>query len=120
MESPMVERQQTALSALNTMVATSGLSAKQICAHLDMDPGQWSRILAGQAHFPLNKLCDLFDVCGSELLLQWLLYSRGYEAKPIKRKSRLELELDAALKRAEQAELENKILAKALRGAGHV
>lgn len=76
------------------MVQITGLTSQQVSDALGIDPAQWSKILSGNAHFPLNKLCKLFDVCRSEAFLQYLLYARGYEPKLVKRKSRLERELE--------------------------
>lgn len=65
-----------------------------ICLELEMDPGQWSRIKSGQAHFPEEKYNQLMDTCGNEVPLRWLALSRGYGL--VRLKSAIEIELEEA------------------------
>lgn len=76
-----------------------------LCRELDIDPGQWTRIKNGQAHFPLEKYGDLMDVCGNEVPLRWLAQSRGYGL--VRLKSAVEAELQA--EREKTAALEMKL-----------
>jgi len=116
MDLATLSKQPDALAAFRSMVQITGLTDQQVSDQLGIDPAQWSRILKGNAHFPINKLCRLFDVCKSEAFLQYLLYARGYEPKLVKRKSRLERELEAAIKRAEIAEMKAAVLTEAIGG----
>lgn len=54
------------------------VDSKVIAIELEIDPGQWSRIMSGQAHFPPNKLDMFMDICGNEVPLRWLAMKRGY------------------------------------------
>lgn len=108
MDNDTLEKQPDALAAFRSMVQMTGLSDKQVSTELGIEPAQWSRILHGNAHFPMNSFCKLFDVCKSEAFLQYLLYARGYEPKLVKRKSRLEKELEDEKARVRELELKLK------------
>jgi len=56
------------------------MSAVDLCitaAGLSIDKAQWSRIRAGQAHFPHDKLIALMDAMGNDIPLAWLAFQRG-------------------------------------------
>lgn len=72
-----IYKQPSALKALQLSVQVSGLGEKEIYLPLGIDKGQWSRILSGQAHFPINKYEQFMDLVGNEVLLIWLAYRRG-------------------------------------------
>lgn len=80
-ESPVsmaIIKQQTCMSrAIALCVSASGLDDKEVYLSLGIDAGHWSRITKGDAHFPVNKLCALMDLCGNEAPLMWLANSRG-------------------------------------------
>ena len=78
--------------ALKLSKTFSGLDDKQICYRLGIDPGQWSRIWSGQAHFPEEKLEEFIRLCGNLIPLRWLALKFGYGLHPLR--SALELELD--------------------------
>lgn len=108
--------QPSELAAFKLTIARSGLTDDQICKELVIDAGQWSRICKGSAHFPMNKTNDFMDVCGSEALLQYLNYSRGYESLPPRRMSQLEKDLKLTTKRAVDAEKKNAYLLEIING----
>lgn len=97
------------LAAIRLCIQVSGLEPKQICAAIGngkpMDPGQYTRILNGEANFPTNAENALMDVCGNEIPLRWMALARGYELK--RRLSAVEEE-NARL-RAEIAERDARI-----------
>ena len=43
--------------------------------------------MKGDAHFPVNKLITLMDLCGNEAPLMWLANSRGYGLVVLKSES---------------------------------
>lgn len=65
--------------ALKVACRRSRLKEKQIAWELDLEPGQFSRIMSGQAHFPHEKLIKFMDVTGCHIPLQWLAYHCGFE-----------------------------------------
>lgn len=79
----VVEAQPSLLSALNLMMSLSGLEDKELYLALEIDPGHWSRIRRGDAHFPVNKIETAMLLCGSDIPLQWLALRRGYELRPL-------------------------------------
>lgn len=74
----LIVRQPTLSSAIALCVQASGLEDKEVYLSLGIDAGHWSRIMKGDAHFPVNKLIDLMDLCGNEAPLTWLSNQRGY------------------------------------------
>ena len=74
----LVLRQPSFAGAIALCVQVSGLEEKEIYLSLDIDAGHWTRIMKGDAHFPVNKLITLMDLCGNEAPLMWLANSRGY------------------------------------------
>lgn len=74
----IVMRQRSLSQAIALCVQMSGLDDKEVYLSLEIDPGHWTRIMKGDAHFPVNKLNDLMDMCGNEAPLMWLANHRGY------------------------------------------
>ena len=64
-------------AAICKCIETSRMQPKTIAYDLEIDPGQFSRIMSGQAHFPQDKLPALMDLCGNEIPLRWLALARG-------------------------------------------
>ena len=97
----MALKPRTLLGAIALCVQLSGLEPKEVYLSLGIDAGHWSRIMAGEAHFPVNKLDGLMDLCGNEVPLIWLAHQRGYA---------LTLLRTEAERRAEVAEAEAEAL----------
>lgn len=74
----LVIKQQTLAAAIALCVQVSGLEEKEVYLSLEIDAGHWTRIMKGDAHFPVNKLNALMSLCGNEAPLMWLANSRGY------------------------------------------
>lgn len=77
----VIARLPSKLAAIKLAQEVAGLDDQEICGALQVDPGQWTRIKNGQAHFPTNKELAFYDVCGNEIPLRWLAMQRGYELK---------------------------------------
>lgn len=108
----LVVRQTTLAGAIALCVQISGLEDKEVYLSLGIDAGHWTRIMRGDAHFPVNKLSDLMDLCGNEAPLMWLVHYRGYEASSLrKRESETEKRLRSAQERIQELEREAKIKA---------
>ncbi len=114
----LVERQPSMLSAIKLCISLGGFaSEKQIYMALGIDAGHWSRILRGEAHFPVDKLCELMDLCANEAPLLWLLHARGYEASSLRRReSETERQLRAARDALEMERMRVRVLTDALHG----
>lgn len=89
-------------AAISLCVQLSGLEDKEVYIPLGIDAGHWTRIKQGNAHFPGNKLGELMDLCGNEVPLIWLAYSRGYGLLLLK--SEAERRAEEAEQRAHEAE----------------
>lgn len=106
--------QQSFTAAIKLAANVSGLDEKQIYRDLAIDAGHWTRILNGDAHFPVDKLCEFMDLVGNEIPLQWLAHRRGKGLVLLlsEAERQLEVEREGRLK----AEAENKLLRDVLQG----
>lgn len=97
----LVIAQPSMLAAIKLCISLGGFDAdKQVYGALDIDAGHWSRIHRGEAHFPVDKLPALMDLCGNEAPLIWLTHSRGYDAASLRKR---ETETERALRVAQEA-----------------
>ena len=108
----LVRQQRTLLGAVKLCMSLGGLEAdKEVYMPLGVDAGHWTRIMRGDAHFPIDRLPDLMDLCGNEAPMLWLLNNRGYDLGSIRK---LESELERELRHARE---ENMALRRVLHGA---
>jgi hypothetical protein len=77
----VIDEMPTMLAAIDLAQKVAGLDDQQVCAALQIDPGQWSRVKSSQANFPTNKYVEFMNVCGNEIPLRWLAIRRGYELR---------------------------------------
>lgn len=110
----LVLKQPSFAGAIALCVQLSGLDDKEIYLSLGIDAGHWTRIMKGDAHFPVNKLNDLMTMCGNEAPLQWFAHSRGYGLVMLK--SEAERRAEEAEKRAKEAEDRVRFLTQVLQG----
>lgn len=103
----LLVRQPNLTAAVNLCINASGLEDKEIYLPLHIDPGHWTRIRQGKgnAHFPLNKLQQLQQLCGNDIPLRWQNLRQGYRAVP------LDDAKDARIRQLEhdKAQLQNEI-----------
>ena len=86
------------MAAINLCINMSGLTDEFISEKLGIHPTHMSRMRKGRAHFPPNKLNTLMDLCGNEIVLQYMAWRRGKivcEDTKAKRKAELEAQLKA-------------------------
>ena len=76
-DSSVVHAQRSLSASIKLAGNVSGLDEKQIYRELDIDPGHWTRIMNGDANFPIDKLEQFMDLVGNEIPLQWLAHRRG-------------------------------------------
>lgn len=110
----LVLRQPSLAAAVALCVQVSGLEEKELYLALGIDAGHWTRIMKSEAHFPLNKLNDLCDLCGNEAPLTWWAHSRGFGLVLLK--SEAERRCEEAEKRAKEAEDKLKFLTQVMQG----
>lgn len=65
--------------AVALAIQLSRLPNEVIAEQLNIDPGHFSRILRGSAHFPIRKLPALMELTKSLAPLQWLADRMGYK-----------------------------------------
>jgi len=109
-----VVRQPSLSGAIALCVQISGLEEKEVYLELGIDAGHWTRIMKGDAHFPVNKLNDLCDLCGNESPLIWWANSRGYGLVLLK--SEAERRAEELQKKLDEAEMKNRVLIEAFHG----
>jgi hypothetical protein len=114
----IVAAQPTLLAAIKLCISLGGFAAdKQVYGALDIDAGHWSRILRGDAHFPVDRLACLMDLCGNEAPLLWLVHARGYETAQLrKRETETERSLREAHEALETERMKNRVLIEAIHG----
>lgn len=110
----LVLKQPSLSGAVALCVQLSGLDDKEIYLSLGIDAGHWTRIMKGDAHFPLNKLNDLCTMCGNESPLLWWAHSRGYGLVMLKSEAERRAEMAAAELLMEREK--NKLLMQLLQG----
>ena len=98
----LVNNQPSLSAAIALCIQASGLEEKEVYIPLEIDAGHWTRIMKGDAHFPVNKLNQLMDMCGNEAPLIWLAHSRGKGVVLLK--SEAERRAEQAEQRAQEAE----------------
>jgi hypothetical protein len=92
----IVLAQPTLLGAIKLCISLAGFEAdKQVYNSLEIDASHWTRITRGEAHFPVDKLSALMDLCGNEAPLIWLVNARGYDPASLRR---LESETESQLR----------------------
>ena len=101
-------------SAIALCIQAAGLQESEVSLSLGIDAGHWTRIKKGDAHFPLNKLNDLMDLCGNHVPLTWLAHSRGYGLVLLKDEA--ERQRDEAEKALEQERQKTQMLMELLKG----
>lgn len=110
----IVVAQTSFLSAIKLCIQLAGLdSSKSLYIELGIDKGHWSRIMSGEAHFPVDKLSTLMDLCGNEAPLLWLVHVRGYDPRQLhKLESELERELRETQDLLAQEREKNQIISR--------
>lgn len=109
----LIVAQPSKKDAIKLCIALSGRTQEQVCAHLEIDKAQWSRIMSGRGHFPENLETELMQFCGNHIPLQWQMHRCGFDPaylRPLEdEKDRAIRERDAVI---EQQRLELEALAK--------
>ena len=105
----LIRRQKLFINAIALCTQLSGLDDKEIYMTLGVDAGHWSRIVKGDAHFPVNKIDELMTLCGNEAPLKWLANKRGYSLQLLKTEAErriedLEFRLEKETERRQWAE----------------
>lgn len=114
----LIAQQVSLLGAIKLCISLAGFDAdKEVYKALGIDAGHWSRIHRGEAHFPVDKLTSLMDLCANEAPLMWLVDDRGYDLGSLRRK---ETEVERLLRESrEENEMlrhDKRVLTEALRG----
>lgn len=68
---------------LRTAMRLGDVTDNSMQIQLGIDKGNFSRILSGQANFPVDKLVLFCEIVGNDLPIHWIAYQRGYELRVI-------------------------------------
>lgn len=69
----------TLLDAIHICIQLSKYTHTTVAKKLGIDPGHWTRMMQGGAHFPTNKIKALMEVCRNYAPLQWLNLHMGMQ-----------------------------------------
>lgn len=110
--------QPTLLAAVKLAISVAGFeSDKEVYGALGIDAGHWSRIHRGEAHFPIDKLSALMDLCGNEAPLLWLTHNRGYDIASLrKRETEMERRCRELQEQLDAERHRSRVLAEAING----
>lgn len=72
----LIDRLGSLSEAVHLCIYLSRFSNERIARELGIDPGHWTRMMQGRAHFPLNKITALEDLCGNLAPTQYLMAMR--------------------------------------------
>jgi hypothetical protein len=78
----VVAAQPSLTAAINLCISASGLEDKEIYIPLKIDPGHWTRIRQGKAHFPVDLFERLMLLCANDVPLRWLARRRWFDLQP--------------------------------------
>ncbi len=110
----IIALQPNLMGAINLCINTSGLEDKEIYSVLEIDPGHWTRVRKGEAHFPPNKIEELMNLCNNEIPLQWQANKRGQAL--IRLMSEVEMENAELRRKLEKSEQRGAVMAEILHG----
>lgn len=112
----LLDRQKTLANAVALCIQLSGLDDKEIYLSLGIDAGHWSRMMKGNAHFPLEHLPELMNMCGNQAPLLWLVKKMGYDINSMRpMESETEKKLRLAEEKIARMEAERAIEMRLLR-----
>jgi hypothetical protein len=114
-------KQTSMTAALNLCQTISGKADKAFVGPggVVSSQAQWSRILneAGAHFFPHDRMNLFMDAAGNEAPLLWLLHSRGYDIRSLrKRETETERQLREAKDELAQMRMKHQVLVEALTG----
>lgn len=83
---------------LRTAMRLGDVTDNSMQIQLGIDKGNFSRIVSGQANFPVDKLVLFCEIVGNDLPIHWIAYQRGYELRFIPKILEEQLEKERAAK----------------------
>lgn len=73
----IISRCDSLLDAIHLCIYLSRFAHERIAGELGIDPGHWTRMMQGRAHFPPNRVQPLMELCGNLAPLQYLMACNG-------------------------------------------
>lgn len=112
----MIRAKKTASAAFTLACDASGLEDKEICLGMvpPLDAGYFSRIKKGLASLDADRVAEFCSLVGNTIYPEWLAYQVGCTLVMVKTEA--ERRAEEAIKRAEAAEAENRLMRQLLAG----
>lgn len=101
-------------AAITLACDASGLDDKEIYLQLSIDKALFSRIKSGSANLDDDLMAKFCSIVGNRIYPEWMAYQVGCTLVMIKTEA--ERRAEEAIKRAEAAEAENKLMRQLLAG----
>lgn len=73
----------TVSQALKTAMMLGDVTAETMHILIEIDKGNFSRILSGQSNLPIEKIAKFCEIVGNDLLIHWIAYQQGFELRVI-------------------------------------
>ena len=71
----------TVSQALKTAMMLGDVTAETMHILIEIDKGNFSRILSGQSNLPIEKIAKFCEIVGNDLLIHWIAYQQGFELR---------------------------------------
>lgn len=110
----LVRAQKTSAAAFSLACSVSGLEDKEIYLALGIDAGYFSNIKKGKATLQSDLTHRFCELVGNTVYVEWLAYQIGCTLVMVKTEA--ERRAEEAIKRAEAAEAENRLMRELLAG----
>lgn len=75
----LVKKCRNRLDAVRLCVQLSGMSNESVAASLEIDKGNFSRMMQGRTNFPDAKSVTLMELCGNYAPMQYEAWACGFE-----------------------------------------
>lgn len=110
----LVRTQKTSAAAFSLACSVSGLEDKEIYLALGIDAGYFSNIKKGKATLQSDLMHRFCELVGNTVYVEWLAFQIGCTLVMVKTEA--ERRAEEALRRAEAAEAENRLMRQLLAG----
>lgn len=110
----LVRAQKSAAQAFTLACSVSGLEDKEIYLALGIDAGYFTNIKKGKATLQADLHRPFCELVGNTIYVEWIAYQLGCTLVVIKTEA--ERRAEEAVKRAEAAEAENRLMRQLLAG----
>ena len=98
----IIEACKTKQEAIRMCVNWSGIQHGALAEMLNIDAGNFSRMMTGSAQLPHNKEKLLQEICGNKIIIEWQNWDWNQKSVPIDNSEKIAA-LEAQLKQLQEA-----------------